>query len=167
MPGGTACTEPEACICRVPPSTSSSGCNLLCNGGPGNHWGCLCCAKEDTDAQTIWYCRQPTGRRLYMVLVSLPVEKSIMICQSNSAVCIPCLACPKATFHVICASCHFFCRCAPCALCQETRTIFSNNVQNGVWHGQTPAVTAASAYTVPEVENMKIDYMPVCAKDFV
>ena len=66
-----------------------------------------------------------------------------------------------------CASYYVFCRCAPCALCQETRTIVSNNVQNGLWHGQTPSVTAALAYTVPEVEDMKIDYTPVHAKDFV
>lgn len=25
--------------------------------------------------------------------------------------------------------------CAPCALCQETRTMMANNVQNGMWHG--------------------------------
>lgn len=59
------------------------------------------------------------------------------------------------------------CRCAPCALCQETRTMFSNNVQHGVWHGQTPPVIAASAYSVPGVEDMKVDYAPVHAKDFV
>lgn len=60
-----------------------------------------------------------------------------------------------------------FCKCAPCALIQETRTIFSNNVRNGVWHGRTSPIVAAPAYTVPEVEDMRADYGPVYAKKFV
>ena len=26
--------------------------------------------------------------------------------------------------------------CSPCALCQETRTLWANNVHEGVWHGR-------------------------------
>ena len=43
----------------------------------------------------------------------------------------------------------------------------SNNVHNGVWYGQSPSQISASAYIVPEVEDMQADYKPVDAKDFV
>ncbi|EIE20446.1 hypothetical protein COCSUDRAFT_54324 [Coccomyxa subellipsoidea C-169] len=43
-----------------------------------------------------------------------------------------------------------WCWCAPCALCQETRTIWSNNVVEGVWHGPTqlPTVTPPAQQSV-------------------
>ena len=75
-PCGACCAKLVVCKCRVPPSFSSSGCNLLCHGGPGYHWGCLRCTKEDTDTQKVWHHWQPTGRLLFMVLVRLPLAQS-------------------------------------------------------------------------------------------
>ena len=62
---------------------------------------------------------------------------------------------------------HSFCRCAPCALCQETRTIWRNNVFDGAWNGQTPVVSTDASYSVPAVDDMKVDYKPVNAKEYV
>jgi hypothetical protein len=31
-----------------------------------------------------------------------------------------------------------WCWCGPCALCQETRTLWANNVHEGVWYGPMP-----------------------------
>lgn len=60
-----------------------------------------------------------------------------------------------------------YCRCAPCALCQETRTLWANNVHDGVWYGQTQLVAAEPMYDAPVVNDIKADYKPVNAKDFV
>lgn len=60
-----------------------------------------------------------------------------------------------------------WCWCAPCALCQETRTIWSNNVCDGAWNGQTPAVSSDASYSVPAVDDMEVDYKPVDAKEYV
>ncbi|KAK9820861.1 hypothetical protein WJX81_005295 [Elliptochloris bilobata] len=38
-----------------------------------------------------------------------------------------------------------WCCCAPCALCQETRTLAVNNVQGGQWHGPTRFVVPLAA----------------------
>lgn len=34
-----------------------------------------------------------------------------------------------------CTDCCMWFFCAPCALCQETRTLMDNNVEDGVWMG--------------------------------
>ncbi|KAL0037876.1 hypothetical protein WJX79_003353 [Trebouxia sp. C0005] len=60
-----------------------------------------------------------------------------------------------------------WCWCAPCALCQETRTIWSNSVFDGVWNAQTPVVSTDASYSVPAVDDMKVDYKPVDAKEYV
>ena len=87
-----SCAELMACKCRVSPSTSCSRCKSLCNGGPCNHWGCLRCSEEDTDTQKVWHHWQPTGRLLYVVLVSLPLEQSTMINQESKILLSACLA---------------------------------------------------------------------------
>ena len=51
--------------------------------------------------------------------------------------------------------------CSPCALCQETRTLWANNVAEGVWHGPAqqqllpatsppPAQAVAGALVAPK-----------------
>ena len=62
---------------------------------------------------------------------------------------------------------HSLCRCAPYALCQETRTLWSNNVIDGAWNGQTPVVSTDASYSVPAVDDMKVDCKPVDAKEYV
>lgn len=49
-----------------------------------------------------------------------------------------------------------WCCCMPCALCQETRTLWHNNVHDGVWYGPTtPAhLTGAVVTTAPVVSVM-------------
>ncbi len=46
--------------------------------------------------------------------------------------------------------------CPTCALCQETRTLWHNNVSEGVWYGPAREVTAATllVYGAPAVNSM-------------
>ena len=39
--------------------------------------------------------------------------------------------------------------CAPCALCQETRTLWHNNVNHGVWVGPVEYTTTVTATAPP------------------
>ena len=48
-----------------------------------------------------------------------------------------------------------WCWCGPCALCQETRTLWTNNVHDGVWHGPTQLV-ASSGPPVPPLRQFMI-----------
>lgn len=59
--------------------------------------------------------------------------------------------------------------CPLCSLCQETRTLWSNNVHEGVWYGCTQLVAAEPVMEAPMVKQMKADEFakPVIAKDFV
>ena len=59
--------------------------------------------------------------------------------------------------------------CPLCSLCQETRTIWSNNVHEGVWYGPTQLNAADTMTTAPATKQMEADDFtkPVIAKDFV
>ena len=59
--------------------------------------------------------------------------------------------------------------CPLCSLCQETRTLWSNNVHEGVWYGRTQLVAAEPVMEAPMVKQMTADDFakPVIAKDFV
>lgn len=41
--------------------------------------------------------------------------------------------------------CLLWCFCAECALCQETRTLMANGVENGVWNGPDAVLMPWSA----------------------
>lgn len=45
--------------------------------------------------------------------------------------------------------------------------MWRNNVQDGVWYGQDHLVAAQASYVAPAMDDMKVDYKPVSAKDFV
>ncbi len=52
--------------------------------------------------------------------------------------------------------CCLWCWCGPCALAQETRTLWHNNVKDGVCRGPVRTLGAAlSEYTPPEVVEVK------------
>lgn len=59
--------------------------------------------------------------------------------------------------------------CPVCSLCQETRTLWSNNVHEGVWYGPTQLVATDPVMEAPTVKQMQTDdfVKPVIAKDFV
>lgn len=42
-----------------------------------------------------------------------------------------------------------WCWCGPCALCQETRTLWANNVVGGVWHGPTQYAAVSAPPAAP------------------
>lgn len=59
--------------------------------------------------------------------------------------------------------------CPLCSLCQETRTLWSNNVREGVWYGPAQLAAADTVMDAPIVKHMQADdfIKPVIAKDFV
>ena len=47
-----------------------------------------------------------------------------------------------------------WCWCGPCALCQETRTLWTNNVDDGTWYGPVQFVKPGAAAVAPLRQHM-------------
>lgn len=131
------------CNCRVPPGTSSSGRNLLCDGRAGNHWGCLRCTKEDPATREVWHHWQQIGRLLYMVLVSFYLLYGRLT--KLSAACISSLATPPAIFW---STSLMMCLLQVCTMCPLSRDAYHVLQQCAEWGVARPDPTCDSSFSL-------------------